>query len=509
MIEDTKSDKPRPRAGVVLVHGLTGTPVEMKPLEKALRKRGFDVENVLLAGHGGSYKDMLASTWLQWMQSARDGMNAALARNDRVILCGLSMGANICAILASEEKQVAGCIMLSPTLAYDGSVSYNQTFDSVLKSRALQHVLRYLVGRFPSVGETLYWEEAPPYGLKDERLQRQITKSIEEARKGGSNEFGTFRTYYGSLWHMWELIEHARSIFPQVTCPTLLVSSLEDTIASLDNATGTYQMIGATNKAGAYLTGCDHVMTLDLKRKLLFAMIADFCTHYLSNDPACSVREVVAPALESEHARDGVSLILSPEVCGLSESEWRSVYPDSPFAGALVEQALGGIAQHTLTARYGNGVALSLPLSLSHYSLAGPWSRRAPGRLGASLLRPLTLALGASGHVPSIGVPDHVDYRVFVESWQHALRISDSMSRAVKADMMCFHGLSTRAYQKLRANSPQSGMEFLLNDKSKTPLVKHTNPVCQLPASYLNRHYGYTPHQRIPVTQTQSEIGYA
>ena len=38
-------------AAVLLIHGLTGTPAEMRPIAKRLTKRGFNVMCPQLAGH--------------------------------------------------------------------------------------------------------------------------------------------------------------------------------------------------------------------------------------------------------------------------------------------------------------------------------------------------------------------------------------------------------------------------------------------------------------------------
>ena len=164
------------RVGVLLIHGLTGTPVEMKPLEKYLRRLGFDVENVLLAGHAGSHKDILVATWQQWLESSKEGLERLSQRNDRLIVCGLSMGAILASVLAADDPRVCGAIMLSPTLAYDGSIMLNKAFDTFVKNKLIQNSVRRLVGWFPVLGEKIFWEETPPYGLRDQRLQRQITR---------------------------------------------------------------------------------------------------------------------------------------------------------------------------------------------------------------------------------------------------------------------------------------------------------------------------------------------
>ena len=54
---------------VLLIHGMTGAPGEMKFLAKRLHRQGFDVYAPQLAGHGAGYDELLASTWRDWLAS--------------------------------------------------------------------------------------------------------------------------------------------------------------------------------------------------------------------------------------------------------------------------------------------------------------------------------------------------------------------------------------------------------------------------------------------------------
>lgn len=67
------------RTGVLLVHGLTGTPAEMRLLAKGLNKQGFTVYAVQLAGHCGSMEDQPA----RW-----DGLLLPFAPADLAALLG-------------------------------------------------------------------------------------------------------------------------------------------------------------------------------------------------------------------------------------------------------------------------------------------------------------------------------------------------------------------------------------------------------------------------------------
>jgi len=265
------------RTGVLLLHGLTGMPSELRPLEKFFQKNGFETEAPVLAGHGGTHLELNKVKFKEWVCSARESLKLLLQRTDRVILCGLSMGGTIAAMLAVEEpERCAGIIVLSPTLDYDGSNLDILAHQKALKYKAFRNVLHTLTEYIPGFGGLFYWTETPPYGLKDTRLQAQITKSIEAAKIGQSNEFGLFRTYFSSLHQMKLLTDKFKETAQAVTCPVLIMHSLEDTLASMNNATEMYKLLGSADKRLIAFTGCDHVMTLDLQRHFVLRRVGEF-----------------------------------------------------------------------------------------------------------------------------------------------------------------------------------------------------------------------------------------
>jgi carboxylesterase len=254
---------PGVKVGALLLHGLTGMPNEMRSLEKALKPLGCDVAVPMLAGHGEGSKALLKTGWKDWVDGARQALNELSQRCDQVYVGGLSMGGLIPVILAVENPKVCGIASLSPTIKYDAKNSSNPF-----------QVLIPLIDIMPFLGTTFYWIERPPYGLKDERLVRLITKGIEDAKtnKGGDAnpdfDMSQFRTYSASLRQMQLLVGQVKKEAPKVTCPVLIMQSLEDTITTVANAeTLNTWLSAATDKQIIYLEGCDHVLTADLKKE--------------------------------------------------------------------------------------------------------------------------------------------------------------------------------------------------------------------------------------------------
>lgn len=251
------------KIGVLLLHGLTGMPNEMRSIKKALDSIGLDVLVPMLAGHGATHKELLDTGWKDWLESSRKPLNELSSRCDQIYVGGLSMGGLMPVILAVENPKVCGIVSMSPTIKYDAKNSSNPF-----------QVLIPLIDILPFLGRINYWTEEPPYGLKDERLVKMITKELEAGKNstgGGADAgsgFSQFRTYAGSLRQMQHLVKQVKKIAPQMTCPALIMHSKEDTITSIANAQILESWLtGTSDKQIIYLEGCDHVLPADLKKE--------------------------------------------------------------------------------------------------------------------------------------------------------------------------------------------------------------------------------------------------
>src|ERR1700755_2174081 len=81
------------RSGVLLIHGLTGTPTEMRFVGNGLNRAGFSVLGMQLAGHCGDENDLLATGWRDWYASVVEAATRFRAEVDHLFVAGLSMGA--------------------------------------------------------------------------------------------------------------------------------------------------------------------------------------------------------------------------------------------------------------------------------------------------------------------------------------------------------------------------------------------------------------------------------
>lgn len=257
---------PDSRIGVFLIHGLTGSPTEMSSLEKALRRVGYKTTVPLLAGHGAGYKELLATTWEDWREGLQYHLRAFAETCDEVVIVGLCVGGLLGLMIAADEDKVTAVVSLAPDL--------NCRVPGLGTPWA--RFLLPVVYRVPWLMRMGYWTQKPPYGIKNPKLQRRIAKAVAESVNGQTKDFGTFRVYAGTFLQLHRLQEAAKQTLPRVKCPTLIIHSFEDTIFSIHNSALVYTLLGSAQKTVTFITGCDHVLTVDLRKDEVARRITRF-----------------------------------------------------------------------------------------------------------------------------------------------------------------------------------------------------------------------------------------
>ena len=101
--------------GVLLIHGFTGSPIEMYPMGEYLARQGLTVLGVRLAGHGTTPEEMSETGWQDWVASAREALERLDAEREQVYVVGYSLGGIITLHLASRYP-IDGAVLLATSL---------------------------------------------------------------------------------------------------------------------------------------------------------------------------------------------------------------------------------------------------------------------------------------------------------------------------------------------------------------------------------------------------------
>jgi len=94
----------RGKKSVLLLHGFSSTPQELKELGKYLANEGITIYAPLLPGHGTKPEDMLTVSWQDWINCAEDGIKKLEENSDEIYVIGSSMGANIAFIISQKKR---------------------------------------------------------------------------------------------------------------------------------------------------------------------------------------------------------------------------------------------------------------------------------------------------------------------------------------------------------------------------------------------------------------------
>lgn len=275
------------RAGILLIHGLTGTPKEMAILARGLNQFGFTVYGMQLAGHCGDEDDLLQTTWQDWYKTVELAANKLRESVDHLFVGGLSMGAILALKYAAENpEKVAGVGVYGPTFKYDG-------WAIPAYARKLGFLLGWvkplkLLGLFKS----RVFAEQPPYGLKDVRLRAMI---LESMKSGDSTSAGLAGNPWPSVAEMMELAAITKRKLHQVAAPCLIMHAAVDDIADIENSRLVARSVSGDSKLVA-LEDSYHMITIDREHRKVIAESASYFQQIINQ----STRDAVNGSIEAD-----------------------------------------------------------------------------------------------------------------------------------------------------------------------------------------------------------------
>jgi carboxylesterase len=100
---------------VLCLHGLTGTPAEVRAPAELLAHDGFACVGPLLPGHGTTPEELAATPWQAWTECAERTFDILAETHRRVYVLGLSAG-GVVGLWLAARRPIAGALILAAPL---------------------------------------------------------------------------------------------------------------------------------------------------------------------------------------------------------------------------------------------------------------------------------------------------------------------------------------------------------------------------------------------------------
>lgn len=251
------------KGAVLLFHGLTGSPFELKKYGQFLYDNGYDVFAECLPGHGEKFDEIYTVKYQDWLNFAYSSFEELSSKYENVFVSGLCLGAVLALAVGIKYKnKVKGIISLSTTLYLDGwRLPWYKCFMPI----ALSTILRFYY-RYP---------ECEPHGVKNIKTRNAIKKLLSKGDVGMDNFPMT------GFKELLELSAVVRKNLKKVVSPILLIHSKYDDLTSLRSAETVYKNISSLDKEYIVLYDSYHMVLYDNEKEFVYNKALEFLNSHI------------------------------------------------------------------------------------------------------------------------------------------------------------------------------------------------------------------------------------
>jgi carboxylesterase len=268
---------PGGRNGVLLVHSLGGSPIELKFVAHALGQAGYTVYCPLLPGLAGGTDVSGLSSWEDWYASLEAAHDELLQRCDGVIIGGVSAGTMLALRLAAlRPEKVQGLMLFSPTFWPNGwAIPWYFSLFRVIKHRWAARLFQF--------------RARMPHGIKDERLRSFILDSLQGESDAIEDLFGRGG---GLVLEFRRLVRSVKPLLNRISQQALIFHPRQDDQSDLSNSIRLQRRLSGLVEMHV-LDDCYHMVTLDRQRHFVLDRVREFAARLTKR--AEEVREQARP----------------------------------------------------------------------------------------------------------------------------------------------------------------------------------------------------------------------
>lgn len=169
---------PGGKVGILLIHGLGSSPMELRPMANAFARAGYTVHCPMLPGMADGTDIANLSSWTDWYQPVEKAHDALRDKCDVVIVGGLSIGALLALHLAARRPDTVNGLILFAPIGYPNGWAVPAHFNlfKLVRQKWCARMFRFTLN--------------PPYGIKDERVRRFVLDSYTAEGRSVQDAFG-------------------------------------------------------------------------------------------------------------------------------------------------------------------------------------------------------------------------------------------------------------------------------------------------------------------------------
>lgn len=246
------------KKAIILFHGMTGSPFELKKFGKYLYSEGYDVYADSLPGHGKDFCHIMEITYKDWINFAYKKFEKLALEYDEVYVGGLCLGALLALAVAERYPHfVKGVLSLSTTLYLDGS---RMPWYSFLIPLGYSTITRFFY-RYP---------EGEPYGIKNVKTRYIIKKLLEKNNVGMDNFPMT------CIYELNKLSKIVQQDLKKIFAPIIIIHSKEDDLTSVKSAYKVFDEISSADKNLVILNNSYHMVLYDNEKAEVFKHCSEF-----------------------------------------------------------------------------------------------------------------------------------------------------------------------------------------------------------------------------------------
>lgn len=223
---------------VLLLHGFTGSTIDVKGLGRVLRQAGFTCHAPLYTGHGGEAEVLIQTTPDEWWRSAQEGYRYLRELGYmKIAVAGVSLGGTFALRLAMMHP-VAGLVsMCAPTMGKSRTDLADRVID--------------------------YAERFKTFEGKEEELRKKEMDELAQRDMSFLDELQSFIDDTGDRLHA-------------IKDPALILQGVKDAALYKESAIRIHDEILSEEKELKWYGESGHIITLDQERQQVCEDVKDF-----------------------------------------------------------------------------------------------------------------------------------------------------------------------------------------------------------------------------------------